>query len=154
MNKKLIADISNQVKSPSIVISADATNCHDRVTHPFASLTVQHFGVQLNYVLVLLKATQNMLMHLQTAHGFSASAYSRTTIAPFQGAAQDSRVAPVLWLAISIVLVRCMCTLGLVSEHCTPISGTGFQLAALTCVDDVDLNVLNLNQKLTLEVVE
>ena len=39
LNKKLIADIDNQVKSSSIVISADATNYYNRVAHPFASLT-------------------------------------------------------------------------------------------------------------------
>ena len=35
-----------------------------------------------------------------------------------------------------------------------PISGTLFSLAPLVHVDDSDLNILNLNQKLTLEVVE
>ena len=45
LNKKLIADIANQVKSPLIVISVDATNYYDRVAHPFASLTIQYFGV-------------------------------------------------------------------------------------------------------------
>ena len=45
LKKKLIADVTNQVKSPSIVILADATNCYDRVAHPFASLTAHHFGV-------------------------------------------------------------------------------------------------------------
>ena len=29
LNKKLIADITNQIKTPTIVISADATNCYD-----------------------------------------------------------------------------------------------------------------------------
>ena len=43
LNKKLIVDVSNQVKAPSVVISADATNCYDIVTHSFARLTAQHF---------------------------------------------------------------------------------------------------------------
>ena len=29
LNKKLIADIANQIKTPIIVISADTTNCYD-----------------------------------------------------------------------------------------------------------------------------
>ena len=45
LNKKLIADISNQVKALWIIILADATNCYDRVAHPFVSLTAQHFRV-------------------------------------------------------------------------------------------------------------
>ena len=40
LNKKLIADISNQIKLLSIVISANTTNCYDRVVHSFASLAV------------------------------------------------------------------------------------------------------------------
>ena len=56
LNKKLITDISNQIKSLSIVISADATNCYDRVAHSFASLAAEHFGVQLCYIRVLLTA--------------------------------------------------------------------------------------------------
>ena len=45
LNKKLIADIANQIKTPTIVISADTTNFYDQVAHPFASLTAQNFGV-------------------------------------------------------------------------------------------------------------
>ena len=62
--KKLIADIANQVKAPSIVISANAINCYDRVAHPFASLTAQHFRVQTCYIVLLLKAIQRMNMYL------------------------------------------------------------------------------------------
>ena len=38
LDKKLIADIANMRKFPIITIYADATNCYDRVAHPFASL--------------------------------------------------------------------------------------------------------------------
>ena len=45
INKKLIADISNQVKNSSVPKSDNATNYHDRLDHPFASLAAHHFGV-------------------------------------------------------------------------------------------------------------
>jgi len=115
LNKKLIADIANQVKAPSIVISADATNCYDRVAHPFASLTAQHFGVQTCYIVLLLKAIQRMNMHLQTSFGTSKTSYSGTSAEPFQGAVQGNGAAPVLWLIISIILVRYLYALRLVS---------------------------------------
>ena len=38
LNKKLIADASNIIKAPTVTIYADATNCYDRVAHPYASL--------------------------------------------------------------------------------------------------------------------
>ena len=62
--------------------------------------------------------------------------------------------APVLWLIISIILVRHLCVLNLVIEHCTPISGILFSLAVLVHADESDLNILNLNQKIIFEVVE
>ena len=53
MNKKLMVDISNQVKTMSVVISANATKYYDRVAHTFASLMAQHFGVNIDYVMAL-----------------------------------------------------------------------------------------------------
>ena len=39
LEKKLISDISNQIKLPTITISADATNCFDRMAHHFSAIT-------------------------------------------------------------------------------------------------------------------
>ena len=49
-HKNLIGDMSNQNKTATLVISADASNFYDRVTHPFASLTAQYFGLQLQHL--------------------------------------------------------------------------------------------------------
>ena len=145
MNKKLIANIANQAKSPLVVVSADATNCYDQVAHPFASLTAQHFGIQINYILVLLKAIQNMTIHLQIAYRVSSLAYSGSNLIPFQRVVQGNEATLVLWLIISILLIRYLYALGLVSKHSTLISGIVFQLATLIYVDNTDLNILNLN---------
>ena len=67
---------------------------------------------------------------------------------------QGNGAAPVLWLIISIILVRHLYALNLVAEHHTPVSGLLFSLVALVHADDSDLNILNLNQKSTLEVLE
>ena len=37
LKKKLVCDISNQLKKPSVVVSADAANCYDRIAHPISS---------------------------------------------------------------------------------------------------------------------
>ena len=39
LNKKIIADISNQTKKPSVVISADTTNCYNRIAHSYTSIS-------------------------------------------------------------------------------------------------------------------
>ena len=60
INKNLIADISNEVMSPSAVTSADTTNYCKRVDHPFASPAGQYFGSHIDHILVLLKSIQSM----------------------------------------------------------------------------------------------
>ena len=69
INKKLISDISDQVKILSLVTSANATNFYDIVAHSFASLTAQHFGVKICYIIVLLQEIQSMVMFHQISFG-------------------------------------------------------------------------------------
>ena len=44
INKKLIADISNQVKTPYAIVSANASNCFDWVVHLILALVCMYFG--------------------------------------------------------------------------------------------------------------
>ena len=96
LDKKLIADIANVRKLPMVTICADATNCYDRVAHPFASLCAQYFGLELTYLTVLFQAIQSMKMFLRTSHGISTNYYSDTIGQPFQGVVQGSGAAPAL----------------------------------------------------------
>ena len=50
VNKKLIADISNQVKTLYAIVSADASNCFDQVAHPISALSCMYFGLKENYI--------------------------------------------------------------------------------------------------------
>ena len=77
LTKKLIADISNIRNLPTVTACADATNCYNRVAHPYDSLCSQYFGMDICYLLVLFKEIQNMKMHLRTAFGVSSSLYTR-----------------------------------------------------------------------------
>ena len=98
--KKLIADVSNIRKLPTVTIWDDATNCYDRVAHPYASLCSQYFGLDICYLLVLFKTIQNMKIHLLIAFGVSSSFYTSEGQL-FQGAVQENGAAPALWLIIS-----------------------------------------------------
>ena len=60
LNKKLIVDISNQVKSLSVAISVDDIIFYDIVAHTVASPKAQHFVIHISFILVLLK---NYLIH-------------------------------------------------------------------------------------------
>ena len=83
LDKKLIADIANMRKLLTITICADATNCYDRVAHPFASLCAQYFGLDVMYLAVLFRAIQSMKIFLCTLYGISENYYSDNEGKPF-----------------------------------------------------------------------
>jgi hypothetical protein len=104
LDKKLIVDIANVRKLPTITICYDATNCYNRVAHPFASLCAKYFGLDIMYLAVLFRAIQSMKMFLSTSHSMSENYYSDNEGQPFQGVVQGSRAAPALfWYDIYIV---------------------------------------------------
>lgn len=104
LSKKLISDISNTRKLPTVTMCTDATNCYDIVARPYASLCLQYFGIEICYLLVLLKK-QSIKMHLRISFGVSTSFYSRNGQL-FQGTVQGNGVAPALWLIMSVFLIR------------------------------------------------
>ena len=85
LNKKLVSDIANQSKKLTVVVSVDASNCYDRIAHPIAILTCQHFGLNLEYLLLLFGIIQILKMYLRTSFGLSTQFYTRTKSLPFQG---------------------------------------------------------------------
>ena len=153
INKKLIEDICNEVNTPCVVIITDATNRYDIIAHPFASLTAQHFVFCIDYILELLQAIQSMTKFLCTSFGVSSTFHSITSYSPFQDSFQLNGATPILWLMISIILVRYFCLKYLVSQNCTPISRSIFSLADLLHVDDTDPNVINFSNKPIFEVI-
>ena len=153
LNKKLISDIANVRKLPMITICADATNCYDRVAHPFASLCAQYFGLEVSYLAVLFRAIQSMKMFLRTSYGISQTAYSGEEGRPFQGLVQGSGAAPALWMIISIFLVRYLYSKNVTTQLSTPISGIILPLVALMFVDDADLYVFNSGTDTTRDLV-
>ena len=109
LNKKLISDIANARKLPTIICT-DATNCYDRVAHPFASLCVQHFRLEIMFLAALFRTIQSMKMHLRTSYGVSNSHYSGDEDKLFEGVVEGSGVAPALQMIISFFLVQCLCS--------------------------------------------
>ena len=85
LDNKLISNIVNVRKLPIITICANTTNCYDRVAHPFASICIQYFGVELSYLVVLFRAIQSMKIFLQTVFRVSEKYYSGDEGRPFQG---------------------------------------------------------------------
>ena len=44
LNKKLVCDVGNQQKKPTVMVSVDA-NCYNRIVHSILSIACQHFGL-------------------------------------------------------------------------------------------------------------
>ena len=67
---------------------------------------------------------------------------------------QVNGTAKVLWIIISIILVRYLYLKGLDTPQQFPISNLIFTLIPLKHFDDTDLNVLNIEEKHTIEVIK
>ena len=61
---------------------------------------------------------------------------------------QENNAVPVLWMIISIILVRCVCLKGLITPKYSPMSHMILTLIELMRIDDADLNVLSTEENL------
>ena len=78
INKKIMADIANQSKLSHIIISADTSNCFDRVAYSISAMTCYYFGLPHNYISIVFYTIQNIEMYLITLYGISDSFYTGT----------------------------------------------------------------------------
>ena len=84
LHKKLLEDVSNIKKNPTTKTCAVSINFYDIVACHYASLCAQHFVMDLNYLILLLKTIQCMKMHLHTVFGVSTAFYT-SECKPFKG---------------------------------------------------------------------
>ena len=91
-------------------------------------------------------------MYLRIDYRVSQSSYTKLKSKPFQGSIQGNRAAPVLWLILSILLVKYLYFLQLVPKTYTLISLQDYQLGALLYIDDTDLTARNSRKELEEEI--
>ena len=82
-------------------------------------------------------------MHLRTGFRTSSSFYSSTSNWIFQGVIQGNGAALVVWLLLSILLVKYLYSLELIPQLITLLSLVLFQLAASLYIDDTNINIRN-----------
>ena len=143
LSKKLIADIANQEKYLTIVISADTTNYYDRISYPIAGIAYRLYILSIEYLAILFRTIQAMQMHLHTSFGISNYHYSETKLLPFQGVIQGNKATPVLQLILLILLIQYLYHLQLVLQSITLVLLTTFQIAALLYANDTNIIVRN-----------
>ena len=76
VNKKLIADISNQTKISHAIVLADTSNCFDCVAYLILALTCKYFKLADSYIQTFFDTIQNMKMYLMIAHSLSNIFYT------------------------------------------------------------------------------
>ena len=81
-----------------MVITADTTNYYDRIAHPADSVTKQHFGMQLEYLLVPFTTIYSINMFLEISYGVSERFHTRSQEITFQGDVQDNEAISPIWL--------------------------------------------------------
>ena len=74
-NKRLIYDISRQMKQALAVCSNDAQSCYDRIVHVAAFLALRRLGVPKPMILSMLVTIQMMEHSIRTSFGDSEETY-------------------------------------------------------------------------------
>eukprot|EP00956_Cyclotella_meneghiniana_P021783 scaffold40187_cov45-Cyclotella_meneghiniana.AAC.1 len=147
--KRLLTDLSRQMKIPLGIVSADAETCYDRIAHVFASLVFQAFGVFITAVMVMLGSIQHMKFYLRTGFGESKEYMTALLGMIIQGLCQGNAAAPAGWSLISAVLINVYKSFGHGAHFTTPISRKDHSTAGVLYVDDVDL--FSMNSRLVTE---
>ena len=140
--KRLLADISRQLKIALAIISADAANCYDRVGHAFVSLVFQAFGVCLTAISAMLCTIQHMKFFLRTGFGESPGFMTALLGTIIQGVCQGNTAAPAAWSVVSAILIACYKQKNHGAIVTSPISKKRFKSAGVLFVDDVDLTAM------------
>ena len=139
---------------PLAIISADATNCFDQISHPFASLVCQYFGLHISYIIVFLKTIQQMQMHVRTSFGISQGFYEGFAQKPFQGAIQGNGASTAIWIIVSIFLLMYMEKHHPTQPIFTPITLIPLFILAIMYIDDTDLFIFNTGSESEQEIAE
>jgi hypothetical protein len=139
MNRRFLADITRQRRTPLAIASVDAQTCYDRIAHSIGSIATQGWQVDPQAIITMLLTIQGMKFFLRTAFGDSTTYFGGSSTVPFQGGCQGNKGTPALWLVVSVALIRMMHTLGLVTRLRAAMTATTVVFAGFLFVDDTDL---------------
>lgn len=140
--KRLLSDISRQLKIAMAIISADAANCYDRIAHSFASLVFQSFGVCVSAICSMLCTIQYMKFFLRTGFGESPGFMTAVIGTIIHGMCQGNTGAPAAWSVVSAILIAVYKRQKHKAILASPISGEVTSSAGVLFVDDVDLTIM------------
>ena len=101
----LFCDIIRALHVTAAINSVDLANCYDAVSHPFASISLQYFGVSRIMAIMMLLVLQTMTFYLRTGFGISIVTYGGTKVDPTMGLAQGNGAASPGFTGVSTVQI-------------------------------------------------
>lgn len=138
--KRLLLDNARLLKRSMIIVSTDAANCYDRMTHKYISLVCIKWGLTAQVMTALLQPLQKAKHHTRTAYGDSTTYFEGRNL---QGAGQGNTGAAPFWTSVSTPMIETMKTRQMHSKMITPLSGMLVILALLAFVDDTELFIMH-----------
>ena len=102
----LVCDLSRQRRQKMGSISADASNCYDRIHHAIMALVFLALGVPSGAITSMLCSIQLMQFFLRTGWGEPESSIGGVLLKRLHGMCQGNGAAPAAWLVLSTVLIR------------------------------------------------
>jgi hypothetical protein len=144
LNKVLAMDILRQQRQAGFLCSNDASQCYDRILHNVAMMSMLRLGAHINALTSLFGQLQKGIHRTMTGYGISNSYHggefrTQTGVLPYQGVLQGNGMGPVIWLAISVLLINIMEHEGHAAIFISAISLTTLKLCCFMFVDDCDL---------------
>jgi len=144
LTKRLFLDNARLLRRPVAIISTDAANCYDRMTHTYIALMCIKWGLAAQVMIALLKPLQLAKHHTRTAYGDSTTYFEGRNL---QGAGQGNTGAAPYWTSVSTPMIEEMKAQLLHAKMISPISGIVVLLALLAFVDDTELFIMHASDK-------
>ena len=143
LNKVLSSDILRTNRQAGYFCCNDAIQCYDRIVHPVAILALRRLGVPATATTSMFSVLQRAKHFVMTGFGLSTTYYGGLDrlaqgLLAIQGVMQGNGAGPMIWLAISTVLVACMKSQGYGAFFQAAVTSQLITFAGFLFVDDAD----------------
>ena len=110
INRGLVFDYQWYLQQPFSLACSDFKSCYDRIFHSASSLALQHLGIYLPSIYIILETIQCMSYTARTASGDYNITYSGDNVTGkfwhlIMGLCQGNGCAPQLWSIISYIVL-------------------------------------------------
>ena len=139
LEKVLHHDLYRSRRWAYSVISNDAKSCYDRIVLWVAAIALIRMGAPQPAVQTMITSIQRAQHYIHNAFGTSSVAYSNDSDIPLQGCGQGNGAGPVIWAAISAILINIIRDRGYGAQVISRFKTILCHYCGFAYVDDTDL---------------